>query len=594
MQRLLEQRTDWEPRFLEGTVRELEELFGGRLPELPGREAAFLVDLHPGLRKSLRDLLDSIAPGLGGRVESLPPGADHACGRFEEALVALLATIIERERRLGFLNLFWLAHGLDAADLIQEVFGRTSIPPGRKYRIHPLLQGAYRNALNRVLTQARARPDQQLQRHLGANFNTALIDTIIDDQLCLTEFTIERLNFAQVLAEGNRRFRLGFNEFRDVLAMVRERLHEARERREPRLMELLRRTLPGVRPEQMEDERTLPRVLFSSRILTVLLPGAAEPVRAPAKGGGKARRWAEIVADYLDFTQAVKRCEVVDRLRHGIRLVGPHGAEDTRAAYDEGRLYRFHPGAEVVTLARKITILFADLRGFTRASEGGVSERELTDQLYEVFDPLAGIVARYNGRIDKFTGDGVMITFGFDGVTPDDELNALRTALCIQGFMAGLRAEGRTSFEMGISIHTGRVQPAHFILDDRHMDRTVIGRNVNIAGRLSGSGKTSVFDQTPAGYQAADEVWVDEEGTLYNTGIVVSQDTVEALMPLVQPEAWQEGQGRGFRFRDADLGKNILLAYVGDAKFKGVGRAIAIYRLGVEGSVGESKPGGAG
>jgi class 3 adenylate cyclase len=261
-------------------------------------------------------------------------------------------------------------------------------------------------------------------------------------------------------------------------------------------------------------------------------------------------------------------------------------------AYDEGRLYRFHPGAEVVTLARKITVLFADLRGFTRASEGGVSERELTDQLYEVFDPLAGIVGRYAGRIDKFTGDGVMITFGFDGVTPDDELNALRTAVSIQNLMASLRSEGRTGFEMGISIHTGRVQPAHFILDDRHMDRTVIGRNVNIAGRLSGSGKTSVFDQGPAG--SADEVWVDDEGTLYNTGIVVSQDTVEALLPLVQPEALQRGQGRGFRFRDADLGKNILLEYVGDAKFKGVGRAIAIYRLGVEESIGDSKSGEAG
>jgi hypothetical protein len=333
MQRLLEQRTDWEPRFLEGTVRELEELFGGRLPELPGREAAFLVDLHPGLRKSLRDLLDSIAPGLGGRVaEGLPPGADHACGRFEEALDAVLGTIIERERRLGLLNLFWLAHSRDAADLLQEVFGRSSVPPGRKYRIHPMLQGAYRNALNRALTHARARPDQMLQRHLGSNFNTALIDTIIDDQLCLTEPAIERLGFAQVLAEGNRRFRLSFAEFREVLAMARDRLREGRDRREPRLLELLRRTLPGIRPEQMEEERVLPRVLFSSRILTVLLAGAAEPARAPAKGASRTRSWAEIVADYLDFTQAVKRCEVVDRLRHGIRLVGPQSGEDARAA----------------------------------------------------------------------------------------------------------------------------------------------------------------------------------------------------------------------------------------------------------------------
>jgi len=76
---------------------------------------------------------------------------------------------------------------------------------------------------------------------------------------------------------------------------------------------------------------------------------------------------------------------------------------------------------------------------------------------------------------------------------------------------------------------------------------------------------------------------VDEEGTLYNTGIVVSQDTVEALQARVDTEAWQIGPRRGFRFTDAELEKRVLLEYVGDAKFKGVGRAIAIYRLGVEG-----------
>jgi len=80
---------------------------------------------------------------------------------------------------------------------------------------------------------------------------------------------------------------------------------------------------------------------------------------------------------------------------------------------------------------------------------------------------------------------------------------------------------------------------AHFIVDERPWTRHRDRRNVNIAGRLSGSGKTqgSAFDDqawtgamqasvTPA-ISAARDVWVDEDGTLYNTGIVVSQDTVE-------------------------------------------------------------------
>jgi class 3 adenylate cyclase len=261
-----------------------------------------------------------------------------------------------------------------------------------------------------------------------------------------------------------------------------------------------------------------------------------------------------------------------------------------RAAYDEGRLYRFRPGADVVSLARKITILFADLRGFTKTAEGAVSERELTDQLYRLFDPIAGIVERYGGRVDKFTGDGVMITFGFDGVGPQDEANGLRAALAIQARVQDLRAEGRTDFEMGISVHTGRAQIAHFILNDREMDHTVIGRSANLAGRLSGSGKLDGEVEEAAARSAEGEVRVDPAGTLYNSGVAVSQDTVEALAAAGEVEAWHQGQRRGFLFADAELAKNLLLEYVGDAKFRGVGRAIAIYRLGPEGA---SQPRGA-
>jgi class 3 adenylate cyclase len=284
----------------------------------------------------------------------------------------------------------------------------------------------------------------------------------------------------------------------------------------------------------------------------------------------------------------------VDVARQAVNVAGPEHSETARRQlFDEGRLYRFHPEGELSNLARKITVIFADLRGFTRTSEGAVSERELTHHLYEVFDPLASIVERYHGKIDKFTGDGVMLTFGAARLTRQDELNALRTALALQDMMRALRAGGRTHFEMGISVHTGRAQVAHFIVDDQSMDRTVIGRNVNIAGRLSGSGKTqaSTFDdeawigtpQPAAKARAgAQDVWVDEDGTLYNTGIVVSQDTVEEVVKLVDCEPLAGAGGGGHRFHDEVLRKNVLLQYVGDAKFKGVGRSIAIYRLGLE------------
>ena len=615
MRTFIESRAGLEPRFIEGTLSELEELFGGPPPELPaghfrpGQSDALLVDLHSGLRNACRELVESAYRTLTasrtkeGGLEASGGwgGPGSSSSRFEETLTAVLTNILKSERRLGLLNLFWLAHSRDAAEIIQEFFSQPGIKIHVKYQMHPLLQGAYRNARHRTWTWFRTQQGDTLRYNLGASFNSKLIDCIIEDQLPLTETSLARLNLAQVLGDYNKRFHLTFREFKEIYGACRERLREGLQRKEPKLLDLLRRTFPSIRPELYDDEKAATKILFSARVLTYLLADLgglgvkllANPVLKAEVG--RSRSWSELLTDYLDLLQAVRRSEVVDLVRQAVVIAGPeHPEAERRERYDEGRLYRFHPDREILNLARKITVIFADLRGFTRTSERGVSERELTHHLYEVFDPLASVVERYHGKIDKFTGDGVMITFGAARLTRQDELNALRTALALQGMLRALRAAGRTHFEMGISVHTGRAQVAHFIVDDRTMDHTVIGRNVNIAGRLSGSGKTqgSTFDDEAWGgdLEAAPvttaaevrDVWVDEAGTLYNTGIVVSQDTVEELRKVVDCRPPAGAGGGGHRFFDDVLGKNVLLEYVGDAKFRGVGRSIAIYRLGLE------------
>jgi len=461
------------------------------------------------------------------------------------------------------------------------------------------LAGIHRNPLERVWARFKHQNGNALRQNLGADFNTALIDCIVDDQLPLTETSFVRLNFQQILVDNNKRFRLTFPEFREMHATFRDRLREVLRRRDPRTLELVRRWLPDVRPEAYEEERSMNRLLFNTHVVTYLLAELTDTgegtLKSPVHRLERAtrRKWSDLVPDYLDLLQAVKRSEVVDLARQSVDVVGQLQAEaDLRVCYEEGRLFRFYPDGEILKLARKITVVFADLRGFTAASEGGISERELANQLYEVFDPFASLVERYHGRIDKFTGDGAMITFGFSRVAPDDERNALRTALAIRDMMARLRASGRTKFSMGISVHTGRAQVAHFVVDDRTMDRTVIGRNVNIAGRLSGSAKIqgaafageAVDDAAQPhvdGSGTRREVWVDESGILFNTGIVVSQDTVEEIVRQGVAEPWTQGDVHGYRVFDDMEKKNILLEYVGDAKFRGVARSIAIYRLGV-------------
>jgi class 3 adenylate cyclase len=610
MRRIFGPRSTVEPRFVRGTLGELEELFGSRVPELPegplgsAEQEAYHVDLFPPIRKSLRDLIEHIYRGLsaGGEEQAtFASGKDAAAfDAFEQVLEKVLAAVVEQERRLGLMNLFWLAHSKVVAEVLQEFFSQQGVKLGIKYQMHPFLAGVHRNARDRVWARFKHQNGNTLRQNLGADFNTALIDCIIDDQLPFTETSLARVNFQQILVDNNKRFRLNFPEFREMHAAFRERLRQVLRRREPRLLELIRRVLPDVRPEAYDEERCMTRLLFNTHVVTYLLAEFAGAdggaFRSPVHRLERAtrRKWSDLVLDYLDLLQAVKRSEVVDLARQSVDVVSHLRDEaEFRVRYEEGHLFRFYPGEEILKLARKITVVFADLRGFTAASEGGISERELADQLYSVFDPFASLVERYHGRIDKFTGDGAMITFGFSRVTPDDELNALRTALAIQDMMAGLRASGRTRFSMGISVHTGRAQVAHFIVDDRTMDRTVIGRNVNIAGRLSSSGKIQggtfggeAWEDAPQARPAPGatrrDVWVDDAGILFNTGIVVSQDTVEEVVRQGAAEPWTRGGVHGYRILDESEKKNILLEYVGDAKFKGVGRSIAIFRLGVE------------
>lgn len=600
-------------RFTDGTTREAEELFGSPLPQLPEGhlgsegEEQLLVELHPSLQRFAREVIAYFYRTLTSKDPAiLPPWASGTradpYSRYFDLLSEILTNIIESERRQGLLNLFWLAHSKQVVQTINDFFDSSSIKAYVKYQMHPLLAGLYRGVLTSVWQRFRSLREETLSYNLGSDFNTALIDSIIDDQLPLTELDLSKLTVVelagQILVEQNKRFRISFKEFKEIFAICRDRLREGIQRKEEPLLSLIRRFLPSTFHERnLEDERSMLRILFNPRILTYLFMdygGVGQRIMANSTlkaGLARGRGWLDLLNAYLDFVQALRRTEMIGVLRDIITLIPPGLDEaELKRLFAEGKLYRFQESAEILNAARKVTILFADLRGFTRTSEGGVSEGELVSSLYRVFDPLVPIVKRCGGKIDKFTGDGAMVIYGATKLSRDDELNAIRTALSLQAMMEELRRSGRTRFQMGIAIHTGRAQVAHFIVDEKDMDVTVIGRNVNIAGRLSGSGdkakEEEAYQDGLGGSYASQvvgprKVWVDEKGVLYNTGIAVSQDTVDGLARVVPLEPLEDQGKVGYRFFDESLQKKILLEYVGDAKFKGIERSIPIYSVDI-------------
>jgi class 3 adenylate cyclase len=309
---------------------------------------------------------------------------------------------------------------------------------------------------------------------------------------------------------------------------------------------------------------------------------------ARIKAEADRRRPAEIVDAFLDLISGVKRFEILAHVRDQVALHGPYGASLDDRVSKGMRLYEFGDSATVLNSAVNASVLFLDLRGFTKTSEGHISERDLTRELYTVFDEFVPHVRRFGGTVDKFLGDGIMVNYGTDHLDPLNPLNALRTAILCQETLQRMREEGKTYFKMGIAIHYGRVYIARFIADEEAVQTTVIGRNVNLAGRLS-AGATRPLDEDEepgaAGHSAGPgmSVMVDATGTLINEGIAISRDTLvqlESQLPLVHVEK----DGRSvMEYFDEQISKRIQLSYAGDAKFKGVRSSFPVYAVSFEG-----------
>lgn len=134
---------------------------------------------------------------------------------------------------------------------------------------------------------------------------------------------------------------------------------------------------------------------------------------------------------------------------------------------------------------REVTILFADIRRFTRLSEG-MKASDVVALLNEVFQLASDRILEHGGTIDKFIGDSVMAYFGAPVPDDDHPLQATRAAVAIQQALAERNSRftpDALRVEIGVGIHTGIVVVGT-IGSDRRSDFTAIGDAVNVAHRL--------------------------------------------------------------------------------------------------------------
>ena len=159
------------------------------------------------------------------------------------------------------------------------------------------------------------------------------------------------------------------------------------------------------------------------------------------------------------------------------RYLSPNIVDKILANPDE-----IHLGGENQT----VTILFSDIRGFTRMSEK-MEPHAVVELLNEYFSEMTDLIFDSGGTLDKYLGDGIMAVYGAPLPKPDDALRAAKTAIEMQRALVALNREwenrGQQPLRIGVGVNTGPVTAGN-IGSPKHLDYTVIGDAVNLASRL--------------------------------------------------------------------------------------------------------------
>jgi len=133
----------------------------------------------------------------------------------------------------------------------------------------------------------------------------------------------------------------------------------------------------------------------------------------------------------------------------------------------------------------EVTVLITDIREFTKISASLDSE-DVVDMLNDYFSALVDVAFRFEGTVDKFIGDAMLVVFGSPEPDLQQHEKAVRAAVAMQeaikAVSATRAARGYPTCEMGIGVHCGEVLHG-FIGSNERMEYTVIGEAVNRATR---------------------------------------------------------------------------------------------------------------
>jgi len=258
------------------------------------------------------------------------------------------------------------------------------------------------------------------------------------------------------------------------------------------------------------DEKLAPARRLARWILMVSLGGVA---LAAVFGAGFARRLSRPVQQLAAHTQVIARGDYETRLNlqrqdelgalaaaFNTMSTGLAERDQVRDLLDknvspEVAAEMMREGSGLGGEERRVSILFADLRGFTTMSEN-LPPRAIVTLLNRYLDRMAQAIEAEGGVIDKFIGDEIMALFGAPVPYDHCALRAIKAALSMRSALAELNreltAEGHPTLSFGIGINTAQVVAGNIGSANR-LNYSVIGDGVNLAARLQSQTRNPDF-----------------------------------------------------------------------------------------------------